>query len=189
MTVRVETLLDEILLRAASELFEACSVGGARPAGGGRWDGARPAPELAGIATIGGSRLHGAVVIAASFAFFARTRPDKHRVSLEPQRAADWLLARDWAAEMANQLRGRIVNRLPADEWDIELRHASALSGEPLVRYAPHSSRSTPVQFAAGNDKIWVWLDVEREAEPEAPPQARAAAGAVAACEGDILIF
>src|SRR6478609_10391573 len=105
--------------------------------------------ELAvcGVMGFGGKLMRGALVLVATREPLERTNPD----SLGSQR--------DWVCELANQLMGRIKNRLLGFGVEILLATPAGLSG---VNLSPTQSQlRAPQVFSAADGFVCVWIDYE----------------------------
>ncbi len=68
---------------------------------------------VAGLVSFSGAAMRGSIILSSTFTLIARARPPLARAhSLSSLAAADWIVARDWAGELSNQVLGRIRNRL-----------------------------------------------------------------------------
>lgn len=109
-----------------------------------------PATEqfaVCGVMGFGGKLLRGALVLAAT------------REPLECTNPVGAGSQRDWVCELANQLMGRVKNRLLSLGVEILLATPAGLSGENLSP-APGKLR-VPQVFAAANGFVVVWIDCE----------------------------
>src|SRR5882724_669396 len=109
-----------------------------------------PATEelaVCGVMGFGGKSMRGALVLATTREPLEKTNPD----SFGSQR--------DWVCELANQLMGRVKNRLLSRDVEILLATPAGLSGENLSP-APSKLRA-PQVFAAANGFVCVWIDCE----------------------------
>ncbi len=109
-----------------------------------------PATEelaVCGVMGFGGKLMRGALVLAATSEPLERTNPEGYGSQ------------RDWVCELANQLMGRVKNRLLPLGVEILLATPAGLSGENLSP-APRKLRA-PQVFAAANGFVVVWIDCE----------------------------
>lgn len=109
-----------------------------------------PATEtlaVCGIMGFGGKSMRGALVLATTREPLEQTNPDGFGSQ------------RDWVCELANQLMGRVKNRLVAYGVEILLATPAGLSGDNLSP-APGKLRA-PQVFAAANGFVCVWIDCE----------------------------
>ncbi len=142
-------------------------------------------PTMAGRMLFDLPRPGGAIVIASTLGFFAKTRPNaKSGASL----TSDSALERDWAQELANQLLGRLANRLMALGVNVEFATVTPPPEQTNVN-VPATGEYAPLIFRIGEDTVWIWLDGDAIhagwLDVAAPPE-----GAVApANEGDIIFF
>jgi CheY-specific phosphatase CheX len=152
-----------------------------KPAAGGQPTRA----TIAGLIGFTGDNLRGTLMVASSFDLFARSRPAELRTQqLSEFIARDWLLLRDWGAELANQLLGRIKNQLFSHGVALRVSTPTALSGNALAVASPSSKRTRPRLFTAGREEVWVWWDVLLDPDFEMLPQDEKAAA-----EGDLILF
>lgn len=182
MTPESQAIVERIVSHSTIDLMESrgLAVGRAAAAAGGP-----PRITIAGLAGFTGESIRGTLMIASTFDLFARTRPEETgRHELSPEVPSDWHLLRDWAAELANQLLGRITNQLFAYGLSLRVSTPTALSGADLAVATPSSKRTRPVVFAAGDDEIWVWWDALSHAE-----LSLALTGDAAAKEGEVILF
>lgn len=93
--------------------------------------------------------------------------------------------ARDWIAELSNQLLGRFKNRLLSFGVDLQMSTPLSLRGSQL-RLVTTERALEPDIFISPNGKVAVWLDVE--ASPDLVLAAPVGAPEVAS-EGDTLLF
>lgn len=148
--------------------------------------GAQPRQaELAGMVGFTSARMRGTLMIASSFDLFARSRMATVRSQpLSSARAHDWLYVRDWAAELANQLAGRLKNRLVSFGVSLSASTATALSGSALTFGTPTATRARPHVFQSGNDELWVFFDALSEQDLQGAPRSEPAAE-----EGELILF
>jgi len=134
------------------------------------------ADELAVCAVMGfgGKLMRGSLVLVATREPLQLTNPDGL--------GSD----RDWVCELANQLTGRIKNRLLARGVEILLATPAGLSG---VNLSPKANiLRAPQVFSAANGFVCVWIDYECadgfELRDELLPSAE-----VPMAEGETLLF
>ncbi len=109
-----------------------------------------PAAErlaLCGVMGFGGRQMRGALVLAAT------------QEPLEMTNPGGFSSQRDWICELANQLMGRVKNRLLSVGVEILLATPAGLSGENL-NPTPGKLRS-PQVFAVDHGFVCVWIDCE----------------------------
>jgi hypothetical protein len=110
-----------------------------------------PAPErlaLCGVMGFGGRQMRGALVLAASSEALEKTNP-----------GGGFSSQRDWICELANQLMGRLKNRLLSVGVEVLLATPAGLSGENL-NPTPAKLRA-PQVFAVESGFICVWIECE----------------------------
>jgi hypothetical protein len=162
--------IDDLVFDCCQELFTAYALD-VHPLSREEFPNAE-ALAVCGVMGFGGKQMRGALVMAATREPLERTNPG----GLTSQR--------DWVCELANQLMGRIKNRLLTLNVEILLATPAGLSGDNL---SPGKLRA-PQVFAAGSGFVCVWIDCEMTDGfeiPEAP--VRTVEGAVA--EGETLLF
>jgi hypothetical protein len=114
---------------------------------------------LAGLVSFSGAVLRGSLVLSSSFGLVAQARPPLARATqLSAASAADWILARDWAGELANQVLGRMRNRLRLP-GPVFITPPVVLSGAALTFALARGSRPRPHTFVARNPKVWFCMD------------------------------
>ena len=136
-----------------------------------------PATEqlaVCGVMGFGGKSIRGALVLATT------------REPLEHTNPTGLASQRDWVCELANQLMGRVKNRLLTLGVEIWLATPAALSGDNLTP-APGKLRA-PQVFAAANGFVCVWIDCEY-ADGFELPEAPLASAEAPLPEGETLLF
>jgi len=136
-----------------------------------------PAAEeltLCGVMGFGGQQLRGALVLATGRGPLALTNP------------GNLGSPRDWVCELANQLMGRVKNRLLGRGVQIHLATPAGLSGENL-NPTPGKLRA-PQVFGTENGYVCVWIDCEL-ADGFQLPEAPASSAEAAIPEGETLLF
>ncbi|HEY2404850.1 MAG TPA: hypothetical protein VGI10_02560 [Polyangiaceae bacterium] len=174
----VSEVLERFGPEAVCEVFAAYGVSLTRlPSAEGRAtiipglgpDGASPDATVAGFIGFSAPVLRGALLLASTFEVVARARPPAVRnKKLSSASSSDWILARDWAGELVNQVLGRIKNRMRSHGLLLEVSAPAALSGQALAFAKPKSPKTRPVLFDAHPDKVWFWLDALWSSEVEA---------------------
>jgi hypothetical protein len=129
---------------------------------------------LCGVMGFGGKQMRGSLVLAAT------------REPLELTNPGGVTSQRDWICELANQLLGRIKNRLLASGIEILLATPAGLSGDNLCFTL--SRLRAPQVFAAAQGYVCVWIDCEFAEGFELPPSILTAAG-TALPEGETVLF
>jgi hypothetical protein len=164
--------IDDLVFDCSCELFAAYQLD-ISPRGRSDF----PATEelaVCGVMGFGGKSMRGALVLATTREPLEHTNPDGFGSQ------------RDWVCELANQLMGRVKNRLVSLGVEIHLATPAGLSGENLSP-APSKLRA-PQVFAAANGFICVWIDcefIDGFELPAAPlPEAESAMA-----EGDAVVF
>lgn len=137
--------LDDLVFDCACQLFGAYNVE-VQPRS--RED--FPSPErlvLCAVLGFRGKQMNGSLVLACT------------REPLEMSNPTGCVRQRDWICELANQLMGRVKNRLFRTGIDLTLGTPAGLSGEQL--YPTPSRLRAPQVFAAGSGTICAWIDYE----------------------------
>lgn len=128
---------------------------------------------VCGVMGFGGKQLRGALVLGAT------------REPLEQTNPGGVTSQRDWVCELANQLMGRVKNRLLALDVEIWLATPAGLRGDNL---SPGNKLRAPQVFAACSGFVCVWIDYEMAEGFELPVVPPHAADATVK-EGDTLLF
>ena len=123
---------------------------------------------VGGLLKLDCDALRGTLLIVASFELIAQCRPNGATSrTLSPKSSSDWLIVRDWSAELANQLLGRIRNQLCRHGIALRSGTPAPVSGHGAVVSIQRSVRE-PLRFlAAGSSArdVRLWLDVEKGSE------------------------
>ncbi|KYG00846.1 MULTISPECIES: chemotaxis protein CheX [unclassified Sorangium] len=112
-------------------------------------------PGNAVVSFIGftGDHLRGSLTIVAPVALITRCHPLRERRQLDDDMVCDW------ASELANQLLGRVKNRLRHLGLIIVLSTPSAAIGEHLRAREEQSEGFRRLLFDAGTDRLAVLFD------------------------------
>jgi hypothetical protein len=164
--------IDDLVYDCAQELFSAYGLD-VTP----RSRDDFPSPEdlaLCGVMGFGGKQMRGALVLAST------------REPLEITNPGGLTSQRDWICELANQLMGRVKNRLVALDVEIWLSTPAGLTGENLCPM-PGKLRA-PQVFAANTGFVCVWIDCELSDGFELPASPSSVVEP-AMSEGEALIF
>jgi hypothetical protein len=137
--------------------------------------------DVVGSISFAGRRINGRLFVGMPFELAARTRPTSG--ALSRGRSADWLLVRDWCGELANQLLGRVKNRLFPYGLVVDTFPPTALSGDALRVAFPRQGRR--FVFQADAHEVHVWLDAK--VQPDDPLPARSDERGPR--EGEVLLF
>jgi chemotaxis protein CheX len=115
---------------------------------------------VAGVVGFTGDTMRGTLLLAATFHVIANARPaDLRKRPLSHDSASDWILVRDWAGELANQVLGRIKNRLHRYQVVFDVSPPTAFSGAALTFAAPRGPSPRHHVFTSGKDTIWFCFD------------------------------
>jgi chemotaxis protein CheX len=187
MRTHCNHILERLISDACIELFLSCNLPVCRaplPPGATQ-------PEhfdVAGIVGFMTQHLCGNLVLASTFKTVAAARPTARNTrSPSPHSASDWLLVRDWAAELVNQLLGRLKSRLYLFGVDLHVRPPAALSGRALSVVAMKRMVLRPFIYQGGGHQVWVWLDADMT--PSFELGAPRKGGALAAKEGERVLI
>jgi len=166
---QVKQLLHDIIEDCATSLFsgyglEVQAEAAAEPTGMG----------MAGIIGFTHAKIRGTLIIAAPEEVLSSTRG-----------AGEEARGRDWVAELANQLLGRIKNKLVARGVELDMTTPLAIRGQHLSM-AFEDEQLIAVLLKTGNHPIRVWFDFDAAADLTL--EANGAATDVAS-EGDMLLF
>lgn len=139
-------VLDDIVTRSSLELFAAYGLELIRCA---EPPPARVAEELvyAGIIGYTGESMRGSLVLAPTAELLERSYQGTSS-------------ARDWTAELANQLLGRIKNQLLGCGVEIYVTTPVLIRGAHLAP-VPRVEELQPHRFVAGTSELMVWFDAE----------------------------
>jgi CheY-specific phosphatase CheX len=171
MTPReVELLFTSLAFEAGLSLFRAYDVS-IEPTD---LEAYRKNPELTLVSVIGfaGREVSGSLVLGATAEPLESSKPD----------AAS---ARDWIAELANQLLGRIKNKVLRCGIEFYAMPPAVVSGSHL---APVTSKEDfrPWVFATPGGIVCLWIELTTA--PELHPDSRLIESDIPA-EGDVLLF
>lgn len=153
-------LFDRTVTDVALELFGASGW----PVKVAPANGLKSSLEVASVTAsrmvFGGKQLSGSLLIAAPFEVIAACRPFKgSRQELSRSSAGDWIYVRDWTKELANQLLGRIKNRLVQHDVVLDSGVPTALNGPSAMAEIKAQPRP-PLRLGDGNSKeVLIWFD------------------------------
>jgi CheY-specific phosphatase CheX len=174
--------LEELFRASVSEFFEAYGVACAPRLPD------EPAPsascvELGSIAALRGRAIDGSLTFVAPVDLVARMYPAAGNTGTDKQ-------LRDWCAEVANQLVGRLKNKLAAHHIDFEVGIPVCFSGRSIRLVFQPDAEGLSLLLRADGHAVRVHLDYSLEPVPmlsggavARPPRVRIAA------EGDVLLF
>lgn len=180
-------IVDGVVHRSTEELFG--RTGAARSVGS--LEAARRVGDLhvGGLVGFEGPQIRGNLMLICTFQVAARTRPTKVGASmaLSAGVARDWILIRDWTGELANQLAGRVKNRLLVFGITFQIAPPVALSGRGLSLALQNPTASRTFAFGSGDGCVRILIDLATEpalASSMPPPGVEEAAR-----EGDVIEF
>jgi hypothetical protein len=189
-TPRSTDILADLVTISCSELFAAYGVPLDRKQPAAM--AAKPAPPEAsagGMVNFSGSLLSGSLLLVAPFEFLADCRPGPRTQRLSTASSSDWILVRDWSMELANQLVGRVRNRLCDYEVTIDVRGPTAVSAHPLA-ITIGGRKGQPLRFATPQKHlVRVWMDATTSPGFEAAMAKKPVTPGATAKEGDVLLF
>jgi CheY-specific phosphatase CheX len=149
-TTQLQKALDELVVDCAIALFESADITLTRV------EAALQPCELVGIIGFAGTGIRGVVGLSMSPKLASRAL--NGTTESEPQ-------LDDWVAEAANQLLGRIKNRLLQRGITISAALPIVLRGIE-VRVAQRTAAPIRVyRFAVGSESVVVWLDLQTHGE------------------------
>ena len=175
-------IIDSIVTASASALFSSSTI-----LGDGRLSALPAQASIAGVVGFTSEKMRGSLTIASSFGSFAALLPAEVRVHpVSEDVEADWLKLRDWASELANQLLGRIKNRLFAMGANLHTATPTAISGSTLATATPKSATARSFTLSLPAGQMWVRWDATLEPGQALSP--RTEDGQVVG-EGVVLLF
>lgn len=140
--------------------------------------------HVGGVVRFTGDQVRGSLAVVSTFDFIARSRPaELRKVALSSRRASDWVMVRDWAAELANQLVGRMKNRVSVP---LVVSPPLALSGQALIIALPRGDRTRSIALAQANDVVHVRIELDADPSIAVRPEAEVPGHAR---EGDVILF
>lgn len=168
----LQDLLDDIVVECTQSLFESIGLSISHVAN------TQEPSELVGIIGFAGSKLRGVVGLSMSPQLAARAVEN----ATDGETPID-----DWVAEAANQLLGRIKNRLLQKGVTISAALPIVLRGIE-VRLAPRSAQPVRVySFADTDESAVVWLDLQTTGSITVTETVDAAEQPMD--EGDLMLF
>ncbi len=182
-------VLDRLISEACVELFSSCNLPVRRalaPTGPSQFEPF----DVAGVIGFMGEHVRGTMVLASTFRTLAAARPNEIKAqtpSPSPNSASDWILVRDWASELVNQLLGRVKNRLFVFGVDLRVSTPTALSGRALSVSSTKKSSLSPFSYQGGGHELCAWFDAEMS--PAFELAERPKGGPEAAKEGEVILF
>jgi hypothetical protein len=190
MSARNTEFLDRLTFDACCDFFAAHGVSlERRPASPLAATGDTTDTSCGGLIAFTSPAISGSLFVVGSFAFLASCRPPQVTRALAPSSSTDWILIRDWSMEIANQLLGRMRNRLYRYGISLDAKAPTAVSGVPLA-ISIRGRRSDPLQFlASGRHSLRVWLDAALGSEFDAALDGGPVNPAGVPREGDVIIF
>ena len=180
-------ILDGVLLRSTEELFGRNGVPVAVPI-------AEPALQIGdlhvgGLIGFEGPQIRGSLMLICTFQVAARTRPTRlgSASQLSSGVSRDWILVRDWTGELANQLVGRVKNRLLVFGIKFQIATPVALSGRGLALAVQKPANARTIAFGRGEDSVRIVIELA--AEPPLSSTMPTPGVEEAAREGDVIEF
>jgi hypothetical protein len=173
------SLLHQGVTQSGLELFAAYGI---------NFDAASPRPTIGnttppvdyiGVAGFGGPFLNGFVALGASESLLRRSNHTGSTMD-------------DWMGELANQLSGRIRNRLLRAGIPIQRVPPAVLHGAPESIFLPRTE--APFALTDTRDSVWIWIKTEPSTETCCETAAqdtspRLAPNTEVLAEGEMLLF
>jgi len=194
VSVILEGTVDSIASRACVDVFASYRVllkelpkppSGAPPTPS---VGQRPggtATSLAAVIGFTGSQLRGCLILTTTFDVVARARPESiARGSMSAFSWSDWVMVRDWGGELANQVLGRIKNKLRGFGVTLEVGVPTVFSGSAIAFAKPKSPQARAFVFDAGGQRVSLWFDTTLGRDT-----VLLESGEEGAKEGDVILF
>jgi CheY-specific phosphatase CheX len=168
----VELLFTSTAFAAAGSLFEAYALSVA-PVG---FEAYRRNPTLTLVSVVGfaGREISGSLVLGASSEPLLRSNPTQ-----APQR--------DWIGELANQLLGRVKNKIARHGIEIYAVPPSVVSGEHLAPVTSVGDFAPLVFSTPGGGIVCLWIDLA--VAPELRLADLLVGGIEIPNEGDVILF
>jgi chemotaxis protein CheX len=141
---KVRSFIETVTVESCVKLFQDYNV---QVAENGSGSSAGEGILYCGIVGFTADNFRGSIVLSAT------SGPLEHS---NPVKAAS---QRDWAAELTNQLAGRVKNRMLPHKVDISISTPVVLRGEHVFMEARSGLR--PLVFDAPGGVITVWIDIE----------------------------
>lgn len=162
--------LNNLLFTGTLGLFKAYGVQLAEDPAGAK----ETANPLTAVVGFHGAAISGTVMLVVDSALL--------RASVQTRETTE----REWIAELANQLLGRVKNRLLAYGVDVAALTPTVLSSVRIVPNGPRDQRQGITMVANGN-RVTVWVDYHVK---DAERLAKLARGdAQVGREGDLILF
>ena len=171
--------IEESLQEAVREFFGDYAIARGAPSGAS----ARPAPpveaQLGSLVGFRGRSVRGGLAFVAPVALVAKLLPVPRAASREE------LQLRDWSAEIANQLVGRLKNKLSTRAFDFDVGTALCFEGTSMCVTFPRGNSETSLSVSTTWAGASVYLDCAFVDEADVPngPSLRVVP------EGDVLLF
>ena len=139
--------MSEMVLLSTQELFASYTNScGPNPA--------QQSYSFAGIIGFTGEKIRGTIILATVAEVLQATRPTAAETDSEQA---------DWAGELANQLLGRIKNKLLAHGLVIQLSTPTSVTGESLRLALSSDARSSRLEYRLGVGPVAVTWATELE--------------------------
>jgi chemotaxis protein CheX len=187
MRTHCNHVLDRLISEACVELFSSCTLP-VRRINSSPTASQPDNFDVAGVIGFMSENIRGNLVLASTFKTMAAARPTELKGhSPSSTSATDWILVRDWASELVNQLLGRLKNRLFVFGVDLRISTPTALSGRALSVASTKKSVLPPFIYQGSGHEIWVWLDADMSPAFELGERKKGLPEA--AKEGEIILF
>jgi chemotaxis protein CheX len=142
-----------------------------------------PSSSLAAFIGFAGAQLRGSLTVVAPFSLMRTAYP--LLLKNEPEAGLDVI---DWAGELANQLLGRIENRLAGRRIELLAGTPKVLLGEHLSVPRPPRNSVCDLRFdSVGGEELCIWFDASVREDIDL--FGRQSADNPCAAEGDLVLF
>ena len=169
-------LLDAVIGDACRALFEAV---GARLEPSDAHTGT--ADDVGASIGFTGPALRGALVMISTHRFVQRVLPAEIEAGDSAEQVADW------TGELANQLLGRIKNKLLTYGVTLEMSTPTVIFGLELIRKSSRSSICRQFSFRQGEDALSIYFDAVAAPGFELTPPTEPPEPGIA--EGELALF
>lgn len=169
-----------LIVECATSLFASCGVALSYD---GETDGAAVDGEgMASFVGFTGDRIRGSLLLSTCPVLVARSHPSDLSACPEPA-----LELADWIGELANQLLGRIKNKVRVHGIDFSVSTPVSLAGQELRSGPAHIDDSRFLRFRGGGAELHVQFSATLA--PDFAFQYPPAAAVEEPQEGDLMLF
>jgi CheY-specific phosphatase CheX len=166
-------LFDGHLRSCCSELLESMSTTRSPSEGS-----VAPARQLVSVIGFSGSQAKGALMLRAPISFFVDTHPFAKKGAELPYEELT-----DWAGELANQLLGRLKNKVVAQGVSFDLSTPTTISGENMLDAGPPRDDLTTIRMTFGRIQVRLDFALRPGVEVQASPSSTSVS------EGEAMLF